>query len=507
MKSRIKCNNETVAVLLLTGSLLLVPMNNYAYEGARNDATTALQTQNTVSDKHSAVDEATPETLLTYAKMLEAQITSAYAISSVPMLASGRNNTVKSSEDQDNVVLYGNNNAIEFSRSSTVFGNGIKANNTPNSVMMGNGIEIQGIAANGTAYDPVTGQVGPDPDRGIGNVAVGQNILVGKQLTSATAVASAGTVALGADVHLIGNYSIGIGQQSEVIGQGSIGIGHNSQIGSDNQTGYSSLTDSTAIGTGSVIQEGDATHGLGTQGGYSTAIGANTHIQGARNEALGVKSTVIGNDSTAIGYQSGIYYGQESMAVGNYATISNKEADATTSGAMAAGVRASVGEDADYSAAVGYKATVGNNAKESVAMGYNTNITKSASNATALGSFAGVSATYGTAVGYNAHAAKQGTALGGSSTAAANSTALGISSAAAAENSVALGAWSKAEITDLLSKYMPKFAWDATNDINGVVSIGQTGMTRRLINVSNGRIAADSTDAVNGSQLYHVWKD
>lgn len=39
---------------------------------------------------------------------------------------------------------------------------------------------------------------------------------------------------------------------------------------------------------------------------------------------------------------------------------------------------------------------------------------------------------------------------------------------------------------------------------NGVLSIGATGAERQLINVAAGKVAADSTDAINGSQLYAV---
>ncbi len=46
-----------------------------------------------------------------------------------------------------------------------------------------------------------------------------------------------------------------------------------------------------------------------------------------------------------------------------------------------------------------------------------------------------------------------------------------------------------------------KFA--GTNPI-GVVSVGTEGKERQIINVAAGRIAADSTDAINGSQLYAV---
>lgn len=46
--------------------------------------------------------------------------------------------------------------------------------------------------------------------------------------------------------------------------------------------------------------------------------------------------------------------------------------------------------------------------------------------------------------------------------------------------------------------------WAGVSDVTGVVSVGKAGATRQIQNVAAGRVAADSTDAVNGSQLYAV---
>ncbi|MGX2951415.1 ESPR-type extended signal peptide-containing protein, partial [Ursidibacter sp. B-7004-1] len=42
------------------------------------------------------------------------------------------------------------------------------------------------------------------------------------------------------------------------------------------------------------------------------------------------------------------------------------------------------------------------------------------------------------------------------------------------------------------------------NANNGVVSVGQAGKERQIINVAAGKVSSDSTDAINGSQLYLV---
>ncbi|WP_317382578.1 hypothetical protein, partial [Megasphaera stantonii] len=71
---------------------------------------------------------------------------------------------------------------------------------------------------------------------------------------------------------------------------------------------------------------------------------------------------------------------------------------------------------------------------------------------------------------------------------------------------------SKVYSDDLLTdNYISKGEWDAQADeeTRGVISVGNSkaetfripAFTRRIINVSNGRVSKDSTDAINGSQL------
>lgn len=44
----------------------------------------------------------------------------------------------------------------------------------------------------------------------------------------------------------------------------------------------------------------------------------------------------------------------------------------------------------------------------------------------------------------------------------------------------------------------------AANNTASVVSLGDAGKERQLVNVAAGQISATSTDAINGSQLYLV---
>lgn len=77
-------------------------------------------------------------------------------------------------------------------------------------------------------------------------------------------------------------------------------------------------------------------------------------------------------------------------------------------------------------------------------------------------------------------------------------------------NSVAIGAFSrtsydftkaKAQTTMTLDGETYTFAGTPSTK-NGIISVGSSGKERVLTNVAPGRISSDSTDAINGSQLY-----
>lgn len=75
------------------------------------------------------------------------------------------------------------------------------------------------------------------------------------------------------------------------------------------------------------------------------------------------------------------------------------------------------------------------------------------------------------------------------------------------DNAVVLGNNSTAESTDVVSTPSYTYADGTTVKFAGTtpvstVSVGATGQERTITHVAAGRISADSTDAVNGSQLY-----
>uniref|UniRef100_UPI0018C87212 YadA-like family protein n=1 Tax=Streptobacillus moniliformis TaxID=34105 RepID=UPI0018C87212 len=90
-----------------------------------------------------------------------------------------------------------------------------------------------------------------------------------------------------------------------------------------------------------------------------------------------------------------------------------------------------------------------------------------------------------------------------------NSIAIGTSATSNIENSVALGAESETTVAKPTSEIVkPRFFLDykdfAGSNPYGVVSIGSKGKERQLQYVAAGQISKESTDAVNGSQLFSV---
>ena len=119
-----------------------------------------------------------------------------------------------------------------------------------------------------------------------------------------------------------------------------------------------------------------------------------------------------------------------------------------------------------------------------------------------------------------------GTAIGaGSRSDAIGSVALGTGAHATRQNAVAIGTGSTTElvgtrqlsvnydsdgniVSDNSDKIAYTFKWaGGTNTSEGdVVSFGSSGAERQLKNVAAGRVAEDSTDAINGSQLNSITK-
>ncbi|CAA0128882.1 Uncharacterised protein [Starkeya nomas] len=122
------------------------------------------------------------------------------------------------------------------------------------------------------------------------------------------------------------------------------------------------------------------------------------------------------------------------------------------------------------------------------------------------GAIVDMTAPGGTAIGQNAHVMLADGIAFGTSAQSGGEQAVAIGAGAVADHylGVALGAGSQTAAAvgtaDIVINGTTYSFAGATPD--SVVSIGAVGAERQLINVAAGRVAADSTDAINGSQLY-----
>ncbi|OOF40265.1 hypothetical protein BKK47_04485 [Rodentibacter mrazii] len=363
-----------------------------------------------------------------------------------------------------------------------------------------------------------------------------------------------------------GRYSISIGQSSEAGSMQSVTLGRFSKVDNASLEGYvigsqSNVTKSEQgvqvgsrsnvnasargilVGNRGNVTNSDYESAIGSYGvnvtnsGYSSSVGTNTitnQSYGAIN--IGPHGKVDNSQlATNVGPWSEINRSEQAIAVGRNA----KALDSVASTVVGTYAKANVSNN---SVAVGRNANVDNSefgvtvgpytnilgSQQATALGRNAKVDSSRSGV-ALGTFAVVNGSVSaTAVGPGANVlnseggfsggrnskvenSKDGTALGVGATisGAANATALGARANATLADSVALGAdaiTSAATPTNSASVNGINYSGFAgvNNDTNYVVSVGKNGGERQVQNVAAGRITENSTDAINGSQLYHV---
>ncbi len=319
-------------------------------------------------------------------------------------------------------------------------------------------------------------------DYSFDSIALGTNANVNglPEMFASVKDATMSGIAIGKNTNVQGQYSIAMGANSEVLGN------------------YSNATESTAIGYSSSIDRAS----------NAAIIGAENEIQqGASN------SSILGTESS-IGT-----WATNSLALGNSAKVGNR-----ASSSIAMGDGSSVGENASSSIALGNSALIGDRSGLSVALGNQTAVNSQQSVAMGYMSSIGSNSNFSVALGGRQAKVngEYGTALGGYSAIvnATGGTALGSYTQVDSDYSVAVGTYSKATADDIftadeLEAFKAQLGAEYTDLYNikaadistaGVFSVGRADGERRIINVARGRISENSTDAVNGSQLYGAVK-
>ena len=322
-----------------------------------------------------------------------------------------------------------------------------------------------GTVANGTATSIAVGQGNTITSANGSSSAYGnQNTINGNQ---ANAFGDGNTVT--------GAFAQAFGDSNVINGTNAIGYGYNNTV-AGTTTNYRDRTFDN--------EPDSATLQTGSWNSNSVAIGS-------KNTALGSSALAVGNEAKA--------KMSESVAIGH-------EAQADKTWGIAIGTRATASDV--RSLALGHQAK---------STGYKANAigadaTANGNHANAIGSSATATGDHAQAFGAGAQATGVRTNVFGSDAAATAdySIAIGNKANASTANSIALGADSTTRsATNVTSATVAGHTYGgfAGTSPVGSVSVGKAGQERQIHNVAAGKISADSTDAVNGSQLYSVAND
>ncbi|WP_302859088.1 S-layer homology domain-containing protein [uncultured Veillonella sp.] len=313
------------------------------------------------------------------------------------------------------------------------------------------------------------------------SIAVGQ----GNTITSANGSSSA----YGNQNSINGNQANAFGDGNTVTGAFAQAFGDSNVINGTNAIGYG--YNNTVDGTTKNYRDR-------TFDNESDAATLQTGSWNSNSVAIGSKNTALGSSALAVGNEAKAKM-SESIAIGH-------EAQADKTWGIAIGTRATASDV--RSLALGHQAK---------STGYKANAigadaTANGNHANAIGSSATATGDHAQAFGAGAQATGVRTNVFGSDAAATAdySIAIGNKANASTANSIALGANSTTRsATNVTSATVAGHTYGgfAGTSPVGSVSVGKAGQERQIHNVAAGKISADSTDAVNGSQLYSVAND
>ncbi|EBH3332117.1 autotransporter adhesin SadA [Salmonella enterica subsp. enterica] len=299
----------------------------------------------------------------------------------------------------------------------------------------------------------------------------------GSGVTPSDSTAGTGWIAIGTDATAntytnVDGASAAMGYHASAMGKWSTAIGSYSQ-----STGNSSL----ALGVKSV-SAGDRAIAMGASssagGSYSMAMGVYANSSGANSVALGYKSVASGATSSALGYQA-TASGDDSAAFGNGAKAVGTNSVALGSGSVA---------QEDNSVAVGNSTT-----QRQITYVAKGDINSTSTDAVTGAQIYSLSQSVADRLGGGASVNSDGTVnapLYEVGTGIYNN----VGSALSALNTSITN--TEASVAGLAEDAL---LWDESIS---AFSASHTGNASKITNLAAGTLAADSTDAVNGSQLF-----
>lgn len=195
--------------------------------------------------------------------------------------------------------------------------------------------------------------------------------------------------------------------------------------------------------------------------------------------------------------------GGANVALGSK-TFLNGKGDYNFLGNFAAGFKSTISNTIAIGAFAGSNATGNKN----VWLGNGQGAGSNGNNTVLIGSNSTVDGNFNYGVGHNAVLKGESNAVVGAynHVTANNTYVLGDHVDTTLNNAVVLGSHSTAESSDVVSTPSYTYAGGTVNFAGtapvSTVSVGATNQERTITHVAAGRVSADSTDAINGSQLY-----
>ena len=347
-----------------------------------------------------------------------------------------------------------------------------------------------------------------------------------------------GSTGIGSSAVAIGNGASAKGSDGIALGSGSnannmqnIAIGYKTETGKTQVAGSSNNTDIRNVSIGSEAGKGmggkdnlflGTSSGQTSNGDYNVAFGSGSgkSVTGSYNTAMGANAGIgvknnnnvsIGADSgqntdglgnTAIGWQSGqAVKGGQNISMGYQSAKGLKGSSNTVIGNQA-GIG---GVEGDNNIIVGTNATrlytTGGSLKVQNVVSLGTNSKAYTDNSVSIGSYSEATGKAAIAIGQSSKASKDDSMAIGNRTSA--NTANGDVALGSGSATKAVTAVSNATITPPSSKSIT-YGTFAGNNPQSAVSVGTAGNERQIQNVAAGRVTKDSTDAINGSQLFAV---
>lgn len=352
---------------------------------------------------------------------------------------------------------------------------------------------------------------------GNSSVAFGYNALSGETNAIAFGVESkahkADSIAFGSNANATQANSIAFGSNAEALHENVITIGKDSKATKKGamtigEAAQSNANNSLALGNGTIINQEDIKNPNAkyTNDSFDIENGvvaiANkgkerrlVNLAAGREDtdAVNVKQLTEVNDNLAKSIAGDNYNGYSIDGNGRY---SYKAPDFNIKNQTLHNVK-----DAVELAQTNYVSVNADKTKQTDADSNYDNLGAKAAGSIALGEFTGTSATAtdSVAIGHNTKVNGQ------------NTVAIGANIAASTNGSVILGDSSKTDGSHATETVASKeidghtYTFEGkAKDAGRFVSVGEKGNERQIKNVASGHVEANSTDAINGSQLYAV---